>query len=115
MLTKLMAAVVMTGALWVAGDSLYREFSTCGQQSGCSSRAQRTIDCCSTSTGCCEVTRSSCCSKTAVGACCDSPLTFCTRTGEVYEGCCCEVVNGQYRCLITGETSDECCCVPILD
>ena len=34
-------------------------------------------------------------------------------TGEVYEGCCCEVVNGGFRCLITGIVSDECCCIPL--
>jgi hypothetical protein len=118
MLTKLMAAAVMIGALWVAGDSLYREFGSCDGTSGCASRVRQAPDCCSsTSGGCCEVTRSMCCSQSAASTsnCCDSVYTYCTRTGEVNLGSCCEVVDGRYRCRTSGEMLDECCCVPIPD
>ena len=111
MFTKLMAAVVMTGALWVAGDSLYREFGTCSH--GC--RAQRTPENCSTGSSCCEVTRSSCCAQAATSQCGNSHFSYCTRTDQIVEGNCCEAVDGRFRCLITGEVSDECCCVPVRD
>jgi hypothetical protein len=65
---------------------------------------------------CCSE-KTSCCSETTTaaknGPCCDANIVYCLRTGELYHGCCCEIVNGRHRCTITGEVSDECCCVPI--
>ena len=115
MLTKAMAAVVLMGALWVAGDSLYREFGSCHRSSGCAARVQTPPDCCSTGGSCCEVTRNSILATAAVNPGCNSVLAYCTRTDQIVEGCCSEVIDGQFRCRLTGEIRDVCCCVPILD
>ena len=62
MLTKIMAVVAMTGALWVAHDSLHREL-------GCHSHHCRQIsatpDCCSTGSDCCTISRSTCCMQSS--------------------------------------------------
>ena len=118
MLTKMLAAVVMAGALYVAGDAAYQKFGCCPTPASgsCGSiTSTDESDCCASSSSCCSAAKSSCCTTTVKAAvCCDAEYTYCTRTGQVYEGCCCEVVGpGLYRCLITGEVSEECCCVPI--
>lgn len=131
MLTKIVTAVLLTGALVVAGDAAYQKIGCCFHGSECcdpasecclnSANPTSTGNCCSTqeTPSCCSsVSRSalakkSCCSEANPAPCCDAAFTYCTRTGLIYEGCCCEVVNGQYHCLITGIVSDECCCVPI--
>jgi hypothetical protein len=119
----MLASVVLAGALWVAGDAAYKHFGCCDVGADCCSEPsacclvsakQPTSDCCSTAkpvSECCAVKTSA----SAPQPCCDAAFTYCTRTDTIYEGCCCEVVNGQYRCLITGIVSDECCCIPLND
>lgn len=120
MLTKMLAAIVMTGALWVAGDAAYQKFGCCFEGSDCCNPAreccvlaakQPASDCCSTGSSCCSAVKSN--SNVETTRCCDSAYTYCMQTGEIYDGCCCEIVDGQFRCLITGVVSDECCCIPI--
>jgi hypothetical protein len=124
MLTKAITAIILSGALWVAGDAAYRQFGcchlndTCPLSGGCchETPTQPSGDCCSQGASRADLLKS-CCENGATAAkadaCCDAAISFCTRTGEFYQGCCCEVVNGQYRCLLTGEISDECCCIPV--
>ncbi|MBM3994205.1 MAG: hypothetical protein FJ303_08640 [Planctomycetes bacterium] len=126
MLTKMFAAMLLTGAVWVAGDAAYERLGCCHSQSECGelrptcgSTSQVRRDCCSAAknkaSDCCSK-RSDCCSAGANAKgrpCCDAAYTYCTQTGDVYEGCCCEVVNGRFLCLITGIVSDECCCIPL--
>jgi hypothetical protein len=130
MFTKIAASVLLVGSLWVGGDAAYKHFGCCqeGLESSSAPSACCLVnakapkaDCCSTGSECCQPV-SECClavkakvSTAAPQPCCDAEFTFCTRTGVIYEGCCCEVVNGQYRCLITGDVSDECCCIPLND
>lgn len=118
MITKLMAAIVMTGALWVAGDSVYRNIEFCPFSGGCcSSRVRETPDCGSTGSDCCSISRKSCCSQEQLvqTRCCDAPYVYCTLTGEIYEGCCCIIVDGRDFCVATGTFVDECCCIPLAD
>ena len=129
MLTKTLIAVVMSGALWVAGDAAYQQFGCCRQRSECNtpspcctSTPAKSEECCPGGGSDCCAPPSACCLLTAkaranaaqqTGACCEATFVYCTRTDSIYVGCCCEVVNGEHRCLITGETSKECCCIPI--
>ena len=135
MLTKVLTTLMLTGALVVAGDATYQRvgccfpgadccpFSSCcfgvaQQKSNCCSTQSTRSDCCaapsrSTAQSSCCAQEKNCCSATTTSPCCDAAFVYCTRTGEIYLGCCCEIVNGQYRCLITGAVSDECCCIPL--
>jgi hypothetical protein len=128
MLTKVLAPVLLVGALWVGGDAAYKHFGCCqsdiessGAPSACclvKTKAPKS-DCCSTGSECCQPI-SECClavktNTTAAQPCCNAAYSYCLRTDTIVEGCCCEIVNGQYRCLLTGEVSDECCCIPIDD
>ncbi len=127
MMTKMLTAIVMTGALWVAGDAAIQQFGCsfrCPFSSqgtgGCCVLATKPKagDCCSSGSDWCTPARECCVGAKVSGSaasasCCTTAFSFCTRTGEVYEGCCCEIVNGQYRCLLTGAVSAECCCIPI--
>jgi hypothetical protein len=71
MLMKTMIAVVMSGALWVAGDAAYKQFGCCNQRSACNAppscctitRTPSTGDCCAPESDCCEPARE-CCEKT---------------------------------------------------
>ena len=114
MLTKMMAAIVMTGALWVAGDAAYQKFDFGAQPKSCCLK-KVTPDCCSTGSSCCEVSRKSCCTSTANARCCDAAYVYCTLTGEIYQGCCCIIVDGRDFCLATNTFVDECCCIPLPD
>jgi hypothetical protein len=83
MLTKMMAALVMTGALWVAGDAAYQSFGCCHAGSECcypvseccfSAASQQTDDCCASGSDCCAPV-SECCvaakgTAPAAKACC---------------------------------------------
>ena len=69
MLTKLCAAVVMAGALWVSGDAAYQSLGCCNAGSECcdpvseccvSATSQKTSDCCSSGSDCCAPV-SECC------------------------------------------------------
>jgi hypothetical protein len=114
----------MGGALLVAGDAAYKQFGCCTSRCNyspppcCATQPTPSSDCCSTKQPeCCEAP-SACCLLTAKSAakiseCCNATYTYCTRTETINVGCCCEVVDGRFRCLLTGEISDECCCVPI--
>jgi hypothetical protein len=129
MLTKLLSAVVLTGALWVAGDAAYQKFDCCTQGSDCCNppreccvlaTKQKASDCCSRGSDCCNPSRECCLaakssSKAQTTSCCQSTYVYCTLTDEIYEGCCCEIVNGRHRCLVTGTVSDVCCCIPLND
>jgi hypothetical protein len=88
MLTKMMAAVVMTGALWVAGDAASKNLGCCFLGSLCCSPTE---DCCygvkNTST------ETDCCSPGTV--CCDPPTDCCvggtqpaTTQPAAKPGCC---------------------------
>ncbi len=125
MITKILAAVMLTGTLWVAGDAAVRNFSCCYSGAECCNPPS---ECCllakTTTKSCCATKAAksvkSCCasnstlvSANAAAPCCDSAFTLCLRTGDVVEGCCCEVVDGRFLCLLTGELLDECCCIPI--
>lgn len=127
MLTKMLTAMMMTGALWVAGDAAYQKLDCCflgldccQPQRECCFRATSTKEsnCCLSGSdrgkpapACCAALKSDCCATKS--SCCEATYVYCTRTEEVYEGCCCEIVNGQHRCLVTGIVSDECCCIPL--
>ena len=71
MLTKILTAIVMSGALWVAGDAAHQRFDCCpfsgvccNPPSECCSTvtAVKTGDCCSTGDDCCTPP-SDCCSS----------------------------------------------------
>jgi hypothetical protein len=103
MLTKSIAVIAMIGALWVAHDSLHREF-------GCHShrcpQISASSECCSTGVDCCGVSRSACCAQAS-----REPLfVYCASTQEVHFV---ERVDGKFRCMATGALLDECCCTPV--
>jgi hypothetical protein len=109
MLTKMMAVVMMSGALWVAGDSLYREFGCCAKSRQCE-LISPTSDCCSEgSSDCCLVSRSACCAVAHAPAW-QAMYVYCDQTEQVHF---CEVTDGEYRCLTTGEILPSCCCTPL--
>ena len=63
MLTKVLTAIVLTGALWVAGDAAYQKFGCplqalglCPLQRGCcsSETPAKTDGCCPSSSECCK-------------------------------------------------------------
>ncbi len=129
MLTKMLVAVVMTGALWVAGDAAYQRLGNCSTKCGTlpreccySASTDDTDDCCSTGSECCVPSRECCltaakktstCCAGEGQACCDALFVYCTISGEVSVGCCCEVVDGERRCLVTGTAATPGCCIPI--
>ncbi len=100
MLTKVFAAFALVGALVVAFDA---SVTSIGQSAPTERTAAVQKSCCAEQSSCCV----------AHEPCCDAAYTYCTRTGQVYEGCCCEIVDGLYRCLVTGQISEECCCIPV--
>lgn len=122
MLTKAFTAVVLAGALWVAGDAAYQRLDCCRPGANCCSPAR---ECCeltsSSSSNCCSTAsrasllagKHDCCSSATTAPCCNATINYCTRIDQIVSGCCCEFVDGQYRCLITGEVSSECCCIPL--
>ena len=119
MFIKIFSAIALTGALWVGGDAAIKSVGCCYPGSFCCDPPR---ECCFEAgnvktSGCCA-SKSTCCSAKSTttataAACCNAAYVYCTLTGEVYEGCCCEIVNGQHHCLITGTVSDECCCIPL--
>src|SRR5262245_11093806 len=116
MLTKLMAVVVMTGALAVAGHALVSEFG-CPFTGGCchSNQVKSVSSCCSTepSSDCCSTSRSECCTKLQQASCCsESAFVYSVSTGQVH---LVQQMDGGYQCVLTGAMLDECCCVPLAD
>jgi hypothetical protein len=72
MLTKMCAAVVMAGALWVGGDAAYTSFGCCFPGSECCNPAseccvgvtsEKTSDCCSSGSDCCTPVSECCVAK----------------------------------------------------
>jgi len=62
MLTKSMIAIVLAGALWVAGDAAYKQIGCCNHRSGCNApppcctlpQSTGTGDCCQPQSECCN-------------------------------------------------------------
>jgi hypothetical protein len=111
MLTKLMAVVVTTGALGVAGHALVSEFG-CPFSGGCchSSKVEVKSNCCSTeqTSDCCSVSRSACCMAAPSS---ESTFVYSESTGQVH---LVQRTDGGYQCVATGEILSECCCVPLV-
>ena len=68
MVTKLLTALVMSGALWVAGDAAYQRFDCCSTsvKSCHSAPATKSDDCCDVPSNCCSAKKTpkkSCCSE----------------------------------------------------
>src|SRR5947209_5262738 len=104
MLIKMLAAVALSGALWMAGDAAYQNFGCCSGSSECCYPPR---ECCfgattPTAHNCCTEAKANCCAQEGT-SCCDASIVYCTRTDEFYEGCCCEIVDGRHLCLVTGE------------
>ena len=104
MFIKVFSVIALAGALLVTGDATIKGYLASSSYSKCVvSSLPVQQSCCAKQAPCCQQEK----------PCCATAYSYCTRTGEVYEGCCCEIVDGLYRCLITGEVSDECCCIPL--
>src|SRR5687767_10847426 len=98
MLTKVLTAVLLSGALWVAGDAAYQKLGCCFPTSECcdppreccfdAENQSSSSSCCSTKSSCCDApsrssltAKKSCCSEANPVQCCDAAIVYCTRTG----------------------------------